>query len=1211
MNFLGKLASAFSDKVVTPKIEDFAAQVIDTKIVDKQIERNVIDCFLSKYKNEPFYCDLDGYITRNCVVLNLIASARGNSTIQSNNKTAFASNNIKYFLECCPAYKQKKVQCSKVYNVFEWMFDYTFSSINHLSPHSDLGKLQNDLHRSETESEYRDNRNYMLQLDTVKKMDSMLSIMQESKGVCDDIKPELAECSEEIEKFKIEIKEIESKYQSQNLFDDALLNYYELLQTIAAKLHGQPQTQIDALICTLNCNIALCQSNLCENEKAFKSLDMIDESLARENKCYHFVYAAIILNSADKFMYGMAKQHIDKALKIDPQYHRAFILNQHLNALMECMDCSSNIGALDAHFFPIVEEKKDLQLIADYFMNRGLIFLSYNNPNSAIPNFEQAIKYGYDKTIAKFNLLAAEYAQAIESLPKDVRVLFPSIDYCKMNSVISGLKEIILDSNIKTQPYLSVKERAVTLYASACALTRAHHDLVPLKEYLPLSHDDETTRALILGSNEELSENMISRLQKSDQLFLHFRKLLYNDDLITCKKELVEMVSTSIKDMSAPLFHLLLQSCIALKSPKDFWKYEKPAAASGVTGVPILALEACAYELDGNIKKAKEIFDTIAETSNDYDVLENVIRFYKRNNFPSECEALYIRIEGIYKSSGIFIDDVDMFYSGAINFFISQQSYLAEDFLSNAEASNISAETLCKLRAMLYSTINDTEKLKGSLSQLIIISNSFQNGFNLALCQCRLMDYDASLETCFSLLQDSTSEKNQAKIYWLISDLYLLKENKDDSYAWANKAHNLMLQNPYDQSHQALFGRAIRCGHQEVFSTILAYKQKHPVVLDWLQPVSVDLNAQNPIESLTKAIDDKFPDSKYYVEQEKDIESTYRNGIFPINLLLRNYCGEWWKLFQFAAKNKLKISTGDRSKMQAEQSLIKEDLIVDALTLIILSYFECLPAVQNIKHVHITFGSIAEVQYCYLSWDHPCIINLMRWIETASNIELEADGFIDDDAVLTEAFSGNFIASCNFAQMQKIPYLFADAAATILQAIPNAGILPDVSFVSIPSICNCYGQSHPKEREEMVYRLLTGGTFVSFSADTIIEQISNNDFNVTEELMHPFLICKSDYDMKSFSDVYLQALYRLQTLHPESADSFAIIILKDAERVWRRGTYYRDTANKYSSKESQARSTAISSYVAQIVNGIKKIKSPYPPFAISFLCDQLQKAVTT
>ena len=119
VNFLGKLASAFSDKVVTPKIEDFAAQVIDTKIVDKQIERNVIDCFLSKYKNEPFYCDLDGYITRNCVVLNLIASARGNSTIQSNNKTAFASNNIKYFLECCPAYKQKKVQCSKVYNVFE------------------------------------------------------------------------------------------------------------------------------------------------------------------------------------------------------------------------------------------------------------------------------------------------------------------------------------------------------------------------------------------------------------------------------------------------------------------------------------------------------------------------------------------------------------------------------------------------------------------------------------------------------------------------------------------------------------------------------------------------------------------------------------------------------------------------------------------------------------------------------------------------------------------------------------------------------------------------------------------------------------------------------------------------------------------------------------------------------------------------------------
>lgn len=81
----------------------------------------------------------------------------------------------------------------------------------------------------------------------------------------------------------------------------------------------------------------------------------------------------------------------------------------------------------------------------------------------------------------------------------------------------------------------------------------------------------------------------------------------------------------------------------------------------------------------------------------------------------------------------------------------------------------------------------------------------------------------------------------------------------------------------------------------------------------------------------------------------------------------------------------------------------------------------------------------------------------------------------------------------------------------------------------------------PKIKRQIIYRLLTGCTFVSFSASTIIEQIVENDYSVSRDAMHPFLICKSDYDMKSFADVYLQAINSLYSQNKVSAIKLAEI----------------------------------------------------------------------
>ena len=100
---------------------------------------------------------------------------------------------------------------------------------------------------------------------------------------------------------------------------------------------------------------------------------------------------------------------------------------------------------------------------------------------------------------------------------------------------------------------------------------------------------------------------------------------------------------------------------------------------------------------------------------------------------------------------------------------------------------------------------------------------------------------------------------------------------------------------------------------------------------------------------------------------------------------------------------------------------------------------------------------------------------------------------------------------------------------------------------------------------------------------------AKHEFNVSADFLSPFLICKSDYDMESFAIVYLQAIHRLNDVHEDAAISLAKIILDDTFRVWRRGTYYRETAKNYDDSQALEKATRILHYVRTVLAGIKEI----------------------
>lgn len=1184
----GTVTSTITENHIVPKAEVMVSSIYDNAVVDKKIAKEILEYVLEKYGQETFYNDLDSYITNNGLIENLIHTVRGKSNVQPSNQVEFATTNTYRFINQQKEYRNKGVQQKQIYDIFAWVFDFAFSKANSINPHTDSGKLQNELQRIDSASDWRDERTYAAIESLQREVTSLhAGIMSGSSIVCaDEQVPE--SCPAEFETFTTNIKSIESEYQLKNQFEDAISKYYELLQSVSGNITGQNKKYADKLICTLNCNIALCQANLDEAGKAFRSLESIPKTTAEDSKTYHFVYAAVSIQHNESEKYSDAQIHLDRALKIDPQYHRAFLLRQYLYALIKAKECRANIEELNSHFSPVLSENSDQRLISDFYMNRGVIYLAYDDPFSASDDFKKAIEFGSNEVIAKLNLSAALYKQAVILLPKGERFFYPKVDYAKIGAVLTELKPIVTSVNIDTLQYKLIAEQAIKLFVSACTMIGARHGLSPLTKYLGLTRDYETTRALILGCHEELSDTTLSLLDETDRAFVHYRKLLENNEFDECGKELVELFTLSPERMSAPLFHILLQVFIATKDSESYWKYRSSAASAGVCGDLLDAMDACAFEIDGKPEQAKTLFNSIASTSDDYQLLDNTLRFFKRNMFNSECSALYLRIQELHEKGTILIEDLDEFYNGAIRFFVSINSPLAEDMIRRIAPQEVSSINFSRMQASIYSKTNDVGHLATCLSQIYGDMHNFQDGFNLALCQKWLMSYDCSLTTCFELSKASIENDNLVKLYWLISDLYLLKEDYDDSYAWAQKAHELMIQNPYDQSHQALFGRALRCGHQEGFAKILEYKKTHPVVVDWIEAFSIEKD-ENPVESLIKQLEKFSPNAKSYSEQEKYLASKYRSQTIPINRLLEFYHNDLGQLFRFAEKNKIRISMGDRNQLQNEEKYINHHIAVDAQTLIILSYYGCLPALQSIEHIHINYGSLNTLQNYYLSFDYPYVHDLLRWIESADNITFHPDGFIEDGSTIIKALSRNFIASCVVSKDNNIPLLYSDSIAYACTAIPELNIFQKIAFVSIPALCNYYGQNYPESRDQMLYRLLTGCTFVSFSANTIINQIVSNNYSVSLEAMRPFLICKSDYDTKSFADVYLQAINGLYSQNHESAIKLSELIIDDTFRVWRRGTHYRMMAKEYNSIVDKARVLAISRYVFQIVAGIKQI----------------------
>ena len=1165
-------------------------------VVDLATEQDVKGFLLKKYADTVFYHDLDSYFTQNKIVPHLISSLRGENKLQANNKDDFVESNVKHFLELFPKHKFKLGIRRQIKNAFGEAFDLTFSKTIAVNPYSDAGKLLAAMSSFES-SRKRDTAEVLSGVsDVSENVHRIMSILTSPTSVlmmqtlgsagmevdCD--------FAEEISTLAAEMIAVETDLQKKCRFKEAIEAYQALEHKILMQLRMFPSHQADKLLCSLFSDLALCYANIGSMDRAKDYLASAPKEAAGEDKTFQFICAAIQTFYDQSQDFDAAQMHVDKALSLDPAYHNAFLLKQLLNAKQKIKSTDEIIAETDAHFLSIVQEDARRELISEYYLHKGLIFMEEDRLDEALPCFESACEHGYDPDVVHYNIAIIYYAKGVSAVPKNKKTILPEYDCAALLKALDYIRPLILFEK-KSKFHPLAKNHALQLYASVCTMLGMPLDLEAPESYL----DDpevggEVKRAIILGAATPMPEKYTELLDDEDRQFLKAKSFIQANDPEGLIKY-IEALLTVNGSVSAALYNLLLQNCLIRKSSAEYWMRREQAAAAGVSERLLRAYDAAGYELENKLDLALEQYQIIAHDESEYEILERAASFFTRYDHVEEALALFDKILELRKNNAIYIYDSDSFYSNTVFYLLSHDPAKARDVIEALDPATVSPLVLHHLSFAVSAKFSDWHNMLYACEKAYELSSNFPDGFRLALCLQIFQRYAEALAVCRDLLRIAADTDEKVKCLWLASDLCLYLSDAEKSFEYAREAHLLTKTNPYDKSHPAFFNRALRTGHGEALPELLAFKAEHPVVADWIQEISMPMGEPDG-SKIADQISMTVSGRTTAENKRRGAEKTtlYQKGILPLHSLFISFGSSISMLLAFGSKHKLLIADGDIRKSEKEMQSISDSVVVDAYSLIILELSDCLSLLNEVPHVHVPFQLINKLQLLYLSLPDSTehLENILSWLRSSDNVCLEPDGLPWDGSKLSQIFSEDFIPCCNIARQLQVPYLTCEAVAGRIQLAEGCEY-SDINLISIPSLCSKVFENSLEQRASMRYNLLKYCTFISFSAPDLVNIIKADGCVITAEFAARFMIFNSSCDVASFSNVYLQAIALLFKQNETTAEEFVKLVLSNALRVWRRGANARYCAERFQQEEWRRQAKTIQAYAVQVYYGIEFI----------------------
>ena len=1175
-------AANIADKLAGDKITEALSKFIDDKKAPRLISQ-IENKLQEKYSEYTFYNDFTLYISERKMIACIVAMFYNIDKIGVVGRTEFSEKNTSAFSKSYGQYST--FDLAIVRECFDIIYQEVLNANVMLNPHTSDGKIQTYMASIASDFESRNQE----QTGMLKQILAIVS--QQSPPVATPVirENDIQESSEAIKSFLKQIDEI----GNQDISDqDAITQYLSLSNSALVKLRGEQQSQVDKVICALQCRMAIRHCNLGDVDKAFECLSNIDSQAANESKIYHFVYAIIIVNHSIESKFEEARVSLNKALKIDENYHRAILAIQFLNALQKKDSLEIILTEIDSHFESILSQNDDKDLIADYYIHRAFICKEFDDFSSAEEMFNKAKEYGYDQIVADYNLALLHYGSATRHLPKNERFFGVDVEVSVLIKTVFICKYWLIDSGVSISNF--IKMRMIALYVSACGILGMKHGLECIDDYLKSPNlDYEAKRTLIFELEGVISNEHMAYLDADDRLYAETVNYYKTGNYDGLKAKYAGMQEETLELLPPPTLFMVLQMCMINRDTATYHSYRKYVKPCDETPL-IYCLDAYALEAEEKVEEAKAIVDQYKETSKDYHLLSNIIGFYVRNAFFDDATQLFLNILTKSKTNEIFIDDKEDFFGHAITFFTKHKSILAKQFIETAGEELSANEKIWRVKAQFYDAIFDLPNLLECLDWLYEKTGDFNIGFNRIICNFQLMRYVEALSEAHSLLstiqEGNISERT--RIIWLISNINLFLD-KEESYEWAKKAHELTKEIPSDPSHAAYLARATRTEHvDEALLESIEYKKIHPIIVDgWMKEVK--LPSEDSGETLINKLDEALGRSHTdYLQRERDFATNYKRNHLPNAIILKRN-NSLAHFFIFAMQNKLIISNGDATIMGSKAKIICDDVFVDALTLIVLKQYGCFDLLKKIPHIHICYATVSKLQEYYPTFDFVYVKELLSWLSTANNIIWEQNGFAFETD-LSNIFSNEYLICCHIAARTNVPLLTIEPNFEVLCADKEDGLFTGLRTVGLVSLCYHFMESFPDEAHQGIYQLLAHCSFVNFNANSIIAQIKRDGNTVIVDSLSRFFFCNTSCNMISFANVYLQTVKYLISQDENVAVDFVELLLNDADKIWRRSSHYMYCVEQFDDKESEAKVQATIQYLVFLLVEIKGILNEIP-----------------
>ena len=88
---------------------------------------------------------------------------------------------------------------------------------------------------------------------------------------------------------------------------------------------------------------------------------------------------------------------------------------QLIKAKQKARSIDEIISEIDDRFLPVLTDPEQSNLIAEYHMHKGLIFMEDERFDEALECFENAGKNGYDSDIVNVDIAGVYYAKAVHN----------------------------------------------------------------------------------------------------------------------------------------------------------------------------------------------------------------------------------------------------------------------------------------------------------------------------------------------------------------------------------------------------------------------------------------------------------------------------------------------------------------------------------------------------------------------------------------------------------------------------------------------------------------------------------------------------------------------------------------------------------------------------------------------------------------------------